>query len=418
MYNDSDQYISMHVRREPVYPIMLYIIRSIAADRWLIVAGIIQTLFVIYASIRFVLYISDRFDLGIISEWGICVFTILPYVVTPLFSVKNVSMSSGIMSESIAIPMFLLFFIHMHRAVMDCKTSDVLWSAVLALMLSLTRSNLFVLLIVWIIAVIYRYIPDRKWPAILICIVVFASSFVMRDVATKTYNLAFNGRFIGNQYTNVTVLTNILYASDPDAGDMIEEPILHDYFDLFYETMNENGWSYLSAPNDTVYGRAVYLEEVHDRIKFDVIEEGFRYTIEETGIHEYLDYNEIAEGYAKGLIGSLFPHCVGRWIIDWLIMALRGIVRSIAVCHPLAYVYTLAVMIFMIVYFIKTIKRDRLDPTGVMAGLILLIVFGNAFGTATIIMCISRYMIYGFPAFYSTLLCIAYEIYKKFKNMI
>ncbi len=53
---------------------------------------------------------------------------------------------------------------------------------------------------------------------------------------------------------------------------------------------------------------------------------------------------------------------------------------------------------------IRLLGRDRNDRTAWMMLISLMLLFGNAYGTAVTIMCLSRYMIYGFIVFYSSLL--------------
>ena len=313
MYNDSEQYIVMHVRREPLYPVFLWIIRQISGGIWLTVTGIVQTLIVIAASFRFITYISRRFELNILCELLVCAFTMLPYIVTPLASITHVQMSAAIMSESIALPLFLLFFIHAHRAVTDKRFTDLVISYVIAFALSLIRSNMMIVLIAWVIISLIVSVGIKKMIWAVICIVMFVCSFPMKDLCTKGYNLAFNGRFVGNQYANVTMLTNILYATDEDAKESIENGTLEFVFELMYFAADSSGLTYRSGGNNA-WERAAYLEEVHDRIKYDVLEYGFRDINEYNGIHDYIDYNAKAEEFAAAYIKELWPLCFHRWI--------------------------------------------------------------------------------------------------------
>ncbi len=99
---------------------------------------------------------------------------------------------------------------------------------------------------------------------------------------------------VDNVYTNLTMLTNIFYVTDRDTGARIEDEDLREIFYRLYDEMDENEWSYRYA-NDSAWERAVYLEEMHDRIKFDVLEAGFRDIMNERGMPDYIDYNLKAE---------------------------------------------------------------------------------------------------------------------------
>ncbi|MCR4597198.1 MAG: hypothetical protein K5673_10485 [Lachnospiraceae bacterium] len=411
VYNDSDQYISMHMRREPVYPVFLYLIRSLFEDHWMIAAGVLQTLIVVVFSYRFILYISDVTGFGPVGLYIVTAFVLMPYIITPLISSTHVNLSVAIMSESIAMPMFLQFFIDMHAFLTGQHTRDAISGFIFALLISLTRSNLVILPIAWLIVALIVYIPRKKIIAVLLVIAAFISSFVIRDVVTKSYNLRFNERYVGNEYTGQTALANIFYACDREAGERIDDPELAAIFYTLYDDMNQRGWSYLYA-GDSASERAVYLEDMHDRIKFEVIEFGLRDIIEATGIHDYIDYNAIAEDYCSQLIPALFPTCLSRWIPDMLIMGLRGIVRSVSVCTSWGYVYAAVIIAAAVCIMLILLRRDRRSPAAWMLGLSLLLILGNAFGTAMIIMCISRYMVYGFAVFYTSLLAGVCELYR------
>ncbi len=412
IYNDSDQYITMHVRREPVYPVFLYLIRSLFGERWMTAAGVLQTIIVIFASYDFILYISETAGF---KAPGICLTGILvmaPYIVTPFVSNMHVNLSVGIMSESIAMPMFLAFFIRMHKMLVGQKAADTIAALLLAVVISLTRSNLIILLVAWLIIALAVYIPRKKLLGILLIIAAFIGSFAIRDAATKSYNLRFNDRYVGNEFTKQTALANIFYATDRSAGERIGDDELREIFYGLYDQMDSCGYSYLFA-GDSAADRAIYLEDMHDRVKFDVIEYGLRDVIEATGIHDYIDYNIIAEEYCSQMIPILFPACVTRWVPDMLIMGMRGLVRSVSVCSAAGYVIAAAVFAAAVCLMILLFREDRRSSGAMMIALSLLLILGNAFGTAMIIMCISRYMIYGFAVFYSSLLTGVTELYRR-----
>lgn len=412
IYNDSDQYITMHMRREPVYPVFLYLIRSLFGDNWMTAAGVIQTIIVISSSYHFILYITDAADLKPVGRYLVCLFVLLPYIVTPFVSNMHIMLSVGIMSESIAMPMFLQYFTDMHRMLTRRRAGDAITGLLLAVVISLTRSNLIVLLIAWLIVAMVIYIPQKKLVSALIAVVAFICAFAVRDTLTKSYNLKFNDRYVGNEYTKQTALANIFYATDRSTGERIDDPGLREIFYELYDEMDSLGRSYLYA-GDSAAERAIYLEDMHDRIKFDVIEYGLRDIVEATGIHDYIDYNAIAEEYCSQMIPILFPACLSIWIPDMLIMGLRGVVRSVAVCQPAGYVFTAVIMAVAVCIMLLLFREDKRSPGAYMIALSVLLILGNAFGTAMIIMCLSRYMIYGFAVFYSSLLAGVTELYRR-----
>ncbi|MBO4899471.1 MAG: hypothetical protein J5509_04210 [Lachnospiraceae bacterium] len=418
VYNDSDQYINMHMRREPAYPVFLFLIRSIAPACWMQITAWIQTVLVIASSHYFIRYISDRFDLNSLFEYLICAFVILPYAITPFFSAMKVHMSCAIMSEAVAMPLFLLFFVSMHRAVSDKRIRDLVTGLLLAFLLSVIRSNMTVLLIAWLLTALIVLIPRKILLGIILSVAGFVMAFGARDVVTKAYNLAFNGAYVGNEYTSQTALANIFYVTDKEAGEYVEDPSLNFMFQYMYMVMDVSGWSYHKA-DDNVLNRAMYLEEVHDRIKFEAIEYSLRDIIENsTGIHDYIGYNALAEEYAGSLIRILFPKCFGRWFADYIILGSLGVMRSIAFVHPIMIPVVIGLIAASAILMILLFKTEEKSPAAWLIFMSLLLIFGNAYGTAVIIMCLARYMIYGFAVFYTAFMVGIVEIYRIHKGIV
>ncbi len=417
-YNDSAQYISMHVHREPLYPLFLFAIRSIAKEHYLIIAGLLQSILAAYACSRFVLYIHSIIESGddnarvkwLISLVALMLISVIPYIITPLMSLTHVMLSCGILSEALALPLFILFAIRLHRMIIEERTSDRIWSFILAILLSFTRSQMLFTLIAWLIIIIASYIRSDKKNILkfMIPVIVLIVFIPVRTMLIKSYNLIFNGRYVDNVYTNLTMLTNIFYVTDRDTGARIEDEDLREIFYRLYDEMDKNEWSYRYA-EDSAWERAVYLEEMHDSIKFDVLEAGFRDIMNERGMTDYIDYNLKAEEYSKRLIKILFPECMVKWAEDYIILGTRGLIRSIAFCHLIMYIYALMIIIYPVFIIIRSLRKDKNDKTAWMMLISLMLLFGNAYGTAITIMCLSRYMIYGFIVFYGSLLVTFYK---------
>ena len=441
VYNDSDQYIAMHVHREPVYPLFLYVIRCITPAGFMSVASILQSVLCIYASFRFVTYVRKTFELKI-PETAVCTLIVItPYIITPVFSKLHIQMSVAIMSESIAIPVFLLFIINLHSSFVKCKFKNMLISFVISLVLTLIRSQMIFTFILWfIMAVIMvfmrrsdesddtladeKILPEESFgnkvyhdnvaakisPAacrvmwLIVCVILLISGFTLRDVSTRAYNYVFNGRYVDSVYSHINLLANILYVSDRTDLDDCEDEHLREIFLEIYDKADSQGYLYNSA-GSSLSERVGYLEEVHDRIKYDCIEYGLRDIVEEeTGIHDYIEYNRIADGYAGDMIKALLPKIFGKWAADAFLLGTRGLVRNIAVCHPVMYIYVAFILLIAVWSVIYMLRKDIRDKSAWFMIIALLAVFGNSYSTAIVIMCLSRYMIYGFPIIYTALL--------------
>ena len=428
VYNDSNQYICMHVHREPIYPLFLWIMRLIAKEDSLVAAGFVQCILAVYASYRFITYVvndivlkeNDKKESSSQSLVFRCFITVLitgtvvaPYIITSLISVTHVMLANGILSEALALPLFFLYAVNLHRMMAERTDKGMICiryaivSFLLSFVLALTRSQMIVTMIAWLIIAVISVLTGSKRRQVFVVILAFIVSIPLRTVFTKEYNAIFNGRYVDNVYTKLTMLSNIFFVTDRESGELIEDEDTKNIFYRLYDVMDENEWSY-KYTEDKVFERAIFLEDMHDKVKFDVLEAGFRDIMNERGMPDYIDYNLKAEEYSGRLIGILWPECFLRWFVDWIIMGCRGIVRSIAVCHKIMYLYVTAALAYMLYGIIKCFKKER--KTACFAFIALLLLFGNAFGTAFTIMCLSRYMIYAFPLFYSAIIAITIRL--------
>ncbi|MCR4866240.1 MAG: hypothetical protein K5921_04900 [Lachnospiraceae bacterium] len=409
-------------------------IRLLAGDDSLVLAGVIQCILAVYASYRYITYVLNSIVLKV-SDKDESIFqsvlyrgaltvaitgtVVAPYIITSLISVTHVMLANGILSEALALPLFLLYVVNLHKMMIERTEQGMvnikyaLVSFLLAFVLALTRSQMIVTLIAWVIIAVTSEFNSAKRGMLWVMILAFIISIPLRTVLTKSYNYVFNGRYVDNVYTKLTMLSNIFFVTDRESGELIEDEDTKNIFYRLYDIMDDNEWSYKYCGGNAGE-RAIYLEDMHDKVKFDVLEAGFRDIMNERGMPDYIDYNLKAEEYSGRLIGILWPECFSRWFVDWIIMGCRGIVRSIAVCNKILYLYVAAALVYMLSGGIKCLKNEK--ETAFFALIALLLLFGNAFGTAFTIMCLSRYMIYAFPLFYSAVIAITIKLLSRYKS--
>ena len=112
------------------------------------------------------------------------------------------------------------------------------------------------------------------------------------------------------------------------------------------------------------------------------------------------------------MIRKLLPVCFGQWFYDYVLLCRNGFVRSIAVVHPL--INWAALLIYLaagsLSLYLMCVKK-RFEAAFVM-GVALLFIAANVCATSITIMCLSRYMIYGFSCFYMAFYLLLREIGK------
>ncbi|MDE5716971.1 MAG: hypothetical protein K2I53_05020 [Lachnospiraceae bacterium] len=224
------------------------------------------------------------------------------------------------------------------------------------------------------------------------------------------YNYGVTGYFMGNTYGQVNTLTNVMYACDEEDREVFEEGDLEQaFFDSFYRKAMEQRLNHVYA-GDSFDERASYLEENHDVLKFQILEAELSAYYFGLGEVDYYEQSSMSDEMAGKMIKKLLPACFGQWLYDYILLCRNGFVRSIAVVHPLInfaalFLYLLAVCLLLWQMLVK--KRFQ---AAVVMGTALLFIAANVCATSITIMCLSRYMIYGFSLFYIALYLLIREV--------
>lgn len=412
IYNDSNQYIAMHIHREPLYSFFLWIFRSLFGEtKYLDIVRFLQNGLAAFSVIWLAESLKKRFDFGQWMEALVCLILLAPHIITPVFSASGLVLSNGVISEALGLPLFYLFTAQYMKMVYTRQRGAALSSLLLSLFLSLVRGQMMFTILLWLVFAGAVVIVEKKKLAkrLLICVVCTALAFGTRTLLVKSYNLVFNGYFINNTFGSVGLLANILYAADEEDAERIADQDARVMFELSYRLAKEQGATYQDAP-EGFFNRAAHLEKWHDAIKFEMIEEPWRQLHDREGFIDYIPENVESDRIAATIVKSLLPAVLGRWLYDYLALACYGLIRSIAVVHPLLNWYALTAYLAYIVLAALAWRKNHNSNAVWLAAFSLLAVLANVFATSMIIMCLSRYVIYGLPLFYVSGLMLLYEL--------
>ena len=412
IYNDSNQYIAMHIHREPLYSFFLWIFRSLFGEtKYLDIVRFLQNGLAAFSVIWLAESLKKRFDFGQWMEALVCLILLAPHIITPVFSASGLVLSNGVISEALGLPLFYLFTAQCMKMVYTRQRGAALSSLLLSLFLSLVRGQMMFTILLWLVFAGAVVIVEKKKLAkrLLICVVCTALAFGTRTLLVKSYNLVFNGYFINNTFGSVGLLANILYAADEEDAERIADQDARVMFELSYRLAKEQGATYQDAP-EGFFNRAAHLEKWHDAIKFEMIEEPWRQLHDREGFIDYIPENVESDRIAATIVKSLLPAVLGRWLYDYLALACYGLIRYIAVVHPLLNWYALTAYLAYIVLAALAWRKNHNSNAVWLAAFSLLAVLANVFATSMIIMCLSRYVIYGLPLFYVSGLMLLYEL--------
>lgn len=426
IYNDSNQYIAMHIHREPAYSFFLWVFRSLlGGNGYLGAVRFVQNILAAFSVLWLSGTLKKQFGYGRWMELLVSLLLLSPHIITPLSSESGLVLSNGIVSEALGLPLFYIFSAQCMKMVWERKKSAGISALLLALLMSLVRGQMMFAILLWLAAAaavcVERWLGQRQisdgqksaakrlllW-RLAACILCTALAFGGRGFLVKGYNLAFNGHFINNTFGKVGMLANVLYAADREDGERIRDEKARAFFYLSYDLAEGKGANYKFA-SDGFLNRAAHLEKWHDALKFEMIEEPWRLVHDSEGFTDYIPENVESDRVAGEIMSSILPAVAGRWIYDYLALSAYGLIRSVAVVHPALNWYALAAYAGMAVLAVWSFIKNRDSRAGRFAVFALLAVLANVYATSLIIMCLSRYMIYGLPLFYTAGLLLVYE---------
>lgn len=417
VYNDSEQYIAMHIHREPLYPLFLAFFRMWCGEGYLTVAAAAQNLLTAVSIWVLAEYIAAHFKLRLWEELVVVLLQIVPHLMTRYVSALHIFLENSVMSEALCIPLFQFFLYFLLRMLFEGRIRDRVLSLVFAFLLSMTRGQMMTTILMWALIFMIQLLIRRNYRAVVIPLAALLVVFGLRSLTVHVYNYFVTGYFMGNTYGQVNTLTNVIYACDEEDREVFGEGSLEQaFFDQFYDEADALGLNYKYAGN-TFGERAAYLEEHHDILKFQVLEADMSSYFFGLGKVDYYQQSSMSDEMAGRMIRKLLPACFGQWLYDYVLLCRNGFVRSIAVVHPL--INWAAFMIYLaaagISLYLMIAKRRFEAPLAM--GVALLFIAANVCATSITIMCLSRYMIYGFSIFYIAFYLAVREIYYQIKEI-
>ena len=154
---------------------------------------------------------------------------------------------------------------------------------------------------------------------------------------------------------------------------------------------------------DTFRERAEHLEECHDALKFQVLEANLSAYYFGLGEVDYYEQSSMSNEMAGIMLQKLLPVCLGQWLYDYVLLCTYGFIRSIAVVHPAVNPVAWLLYVLAVILVVRELRLHRNSDRMVFMGVAFLFIVGNVCAASLTIMCLSRYMIYGFAPFYMAL---------------
>lgn len=405
---DSNSYISMGITREPGYAIVLWLMRALFGEEtYYIPLAILQNAFAYISVVCVAQYFGKKVFGNCLGYWVSAFVLTMPYLLTPFFSRTHLVMANKIMAEGITLPLYYFFMLYIVKVIFE--EDNLLKNATMALIISfllvIARGQLILSAIVWMITVVIRLLHEKKYRKLYMPLLAIVLLLVCNGIITKTYHGVNSGIYAATASSKPMILANVLYVSEPEDGEEIQDEKLKELFERVWKELEQNRLLYRYAKGN-ILDKALHHEACHDTISFDYFEPI------KNDVYYHSDHHEIlmADGYATYIIkqdeiaasltGELIKNNWPRYLQNYVNMCVLGFVRSIAMEHSLLNWYALFVYIIGIGALLYTWKREGFTKEVFFFGMTYIMIIGFVTATSLFLQCITRYMIYNLPFFY------------------
>jgi hypothetical protein len=412
---DTYQHEMQFVTRDPIYALMIQLLRWISPDNHYYLIIVVQNILAVIANTLFVCNIRKMFNLRNYMLPAVILVLLSPHIMTPIVSSTNMIITNSLLSEGIAYSLYLFFALYMLKAIYARKLLGKysILAFIWAVVVSMVRGQFMVLILVWFLSMGVILLLDKKWKEIAILIVMLAVGFAGRTMIVKTYNYCEQGLFVSTVSGKASFVSNVIYVADREDGEAINDDRLREVFYEIYDMAYDGGNNYKFSPKGLI-SRANHHENSHDNIKFDCFYIVANEYVTETKGITVGDYQLMmieADNVAGELISSLYPKVFAKWLYNYIAMVAMGFIRSVLVVNPILNWLAVAIYILAVVLTILEFRKNKASRAAIFMAVVLLMIVGNVTATSLMIMCISRYVLYNLPLFYLALIMLIYEYY-------
>jgi len=411
-YPDTESYLNRMPFREPGYALLLNAFTFLFGEFGFTALGFLQNVLAVCSIYWFSCYVGSKYKGNyVLPVTAVCM--VFPYVMTPLFASSGIMLTNAMISEGITLPLYHLFFLFLLKAVWEKEHQ---WNAlivalVLSFFLLITRGQMTVTLIAWLIVAVIMNWRSGQRKKIFMSVLLFFVTIGCRVVCINSYNLIANGKFAGTTYGPVTILSNVIYVSEKEDGQGILDVRLQELFHQIYETAEDGQMLFKNAP-DSFSKEAVFYSDMHDDIKdfaiYPILQE---YAQEHEGIEDYMEKSMRVDELSTELYQALLPKCFGRWSAHYVRNVAVGLIRTAAFVHPLLNVPAILGYFVLIGMGVYCYRKDKESKAVKLLLLTALLTAGNVAAVSLTIMCLSRYMIYNTAMIYVTAFLLLVEIF-------
>lgn len=412
---DTASYVTFEASREPVYPLLLALFRLIFGEShyfwWM---AFFQCVLWGYTTWKLSESLSRKMNLGNLFLWMMIAVQLGVNLLIRFLAGRRVLYCVSMSTESIAMPLYLLFITNLFVLLCDIRAKNILVVYMEALFLILTRKQMYItLVIMFVMWGLLKVMKKLPWKRFFLLIVLLGTVFLAAKMTERIYNYCIHGSAIPRM-TDVTLLTTSLFVANPEDADIILDGELKEIFSDMVAQVKMQGWGYESAPKSLLDLEQFYSNHYDD----------ISYGILKPTLNKYLDQKEITGDSDRILVrdewvlkmqSHTMTQNIGMKLKVLCANFLFGLMNTIATGKPFFIGYVFAMLILYMALGAAAIYRRIEWEKILFCILVFTCIMVNVTVVSAMIFTQSRYMIYNMPLFYIAFFIMVYAVVKRSK---
>ena len=432
---DSPSYIQMDLSREPLYSLLLAVFRRLFAaspqDFYLTAVAFFQSLLAAFASWSLAAFLRRECRLSRSVSLAVL---FMPLAVSLLcrFAARRGSMySNSILTEGIAISLYLLFFRYLLEYFFRQTRKSLLLCVLLSFLMISTRKQMMISLAMLMVCVVLVYLKKagtarikslgRGLAAALVCACAVLGGTTVFDLG---YNYALRGEAVRHSSDGRFVTTMAFYTAQRSDAEYIEDEGIRQLFLEIYDTCDQAGYLKHSAGKGWL-NRVSHFGDYYDCIQIDTLWPAVNEYVRQHYESDGVSLSENADRIMQEINRAVLPHNLGAVFGSFLDNFLSGLITTVAQRNVILNWYSLFVYLWYILLLLWNIRLETAaGKKGIdrdcgsravrrkiiaLAGLTLLSILCNVGLVSLVIFCQTRYTIYNMALFYISLILLLYE---------
>lgn len=418
---DTPTYIYMESSREPFYPLLLAVLRGFTGElqtgeSYLWITVILQGILSALAAWSMAVFLWKNLGL---PKTATTVIFILPLAVSLLcrFAAQRRSMySNSILTEGIAIPMYLLFFRFLLEYCLRRSKKSLMISVLLCFFMISTRKQMFFSFVLLLLVILYNSIKQKNLiygiKTFVLCTVLILGSNLILDVG---YNYLVRGEASTHTSDIRFVSTLAFYTANREDGERIDDSQIRELFYQIYDACDEKEYLKHSA-EEGWSAREAHFSDYYDCIQIDTMWPAVNRFVTENYDCKDSQISEYADEVMKTISKAVIPGNILSVIQVFMDNFRSGLVGTVAQRNPVLDWYAVLIYLIYMVLLLFCIKKKCRQEILVFAGMTIASIMLNVGLVSLVIFCQIRYTIYNMALFYISMLLMIGALFFRKEN--